>query len=189
MFDLPVTDGDAPAFVQKVERIAGGLVQSLAPDEVYFVRVDGRFDHKWLFFAGSPGFSVPFFMLPARIPPFDPNRVTAQRQYRRGPGGYEYAGAGDPLHIHQESRANLRRRVDQRWSSVSLFWYSGGTDRTGCGTLMCCARVPAGESGWLASLHVAEDGEWRVGKCKRISREALLFYEHATAVPDYRRMG
>lgn len=92
---------DDPDFLALVERVVANLVLALAPKEIYRIRINNWFDHKWLRFSGMgvvdlrscyPWFDVALDEVNQEsltFPPFTPERVMTQRLYcREADGSY-----------------------------------------------------------------------------------------------------
>src|SRR6186713_3059208 len=120
MPELDVQDRDDRRFLGIVKRLLDQV-----PDEIrdlWIVRVDNWFDHKWLRFSGKgrvpfddprpshPGVALDEFSQDKlTFPPFSPRRIVRQDLWTFGPS--ERSGALVHPRVRQHSAANLHRRV------------------------------------------------------------------------------
>src|SRR6188508_2895229 len=78
MIPLVPAENDDAEFLLLVQRIASGAISALELGEVYLVRIDNWFDHKWLGWR-SPWRHKQIEKL--RIPTFTPNRVRSEQRF------------------------------------------------------------------------------------------------------------
>ena len=174
MIEIIATEDDDPKFVELASRILNGAVNSSTPAEIYIVRIDGWFDHKWEFFAAVIGLQLGVWRWDSlRLPPFNPNRVKEQRYFRlneQGNSGYSLQDA-PALHINQSSSDNLKKRLNDIVDSALFFWYGSGTNKFDRSSMMVYSIQGQQESAWYASF--LKNIEWKVNKTKGISRREL----------------
>jgi hypothetical protein len=177
---------DDPAFLACVDRIISGIVARSQPEEVYVVRIDNWFDHKWLTFSGK---GVVFFdfgglrfrddvaldefhMDQITFPPFNMNRVRTQSYFcKTTKGYYEEQSPAHLIHRAEQghSAANLTRRVVDLSKSAVFLWFSSETAKNGRGSLMVYSVREGDVLAWFASFR--RDTEWRLLRVKGASRE------------------
>lgn len=182
---------DDPAFLALVDRIVTGLITGGRPEEVYLIRIDNWFDHKWLTFSGigrvnfqhpsprHPGVALDEFRADrVTFPPFNPNRVRSQIYFCRTTKNYYEEQAPARL-VHrperQHSARNLNHRVADFSDSAVFIWYSSETANNRRGSVMAYSVHVNDVSTWFASF--SRDGEWRLDRVKGANRnevEALL---------------
>ena len=181
----PETNDD-PAFLACVDRIITANVARSQPEEVYVVRIDNWFDHKWLTFSGK---GVVFFdfgglrnqddvaldefhMDQVTFPPFNMNRVRSQTYFcRTTKGCYEEQC---PLHlIHRTDRhhsaRHLTRRVVEFAKSAVFVWFSSETIGNGRGSVMVYSVCEGIVLAWFASFR--REQRWQLLRVKGVSRE------------------
>jgi hypothetical protein len=85
--EILTNPNDDPQFVELVKCIISGLVSDDFPEQIFVMKIDNWFDHKWMKFSGigSVGFfwgmNAPdtaldeFRQDKVTFPPFNPNRV------------------------------------------------------------------------------------------------------------------
>ena len=122
------------------------------PEKLFVVQLDHWFGRKWLHFSGTWRHDLAVWHEEARVPPFHPNRVVAERCFSWD-GSTWHRVAAERLHVRQRSSENLRRRVSR---SASHLWYSGATARDGQGSAM----VYGLGCDWYQG-YVRDQGVWR----------------------------
>ncbi len=92
--NIPQTSTDDPIFLTALNSMLATLVEVHQPSEVYFIRIDRWFDHKWLGYSGQAlvSFDYVYWIETAidavwreklTFPPFNPNRVLEQLSFER----------------------------------------------------------------------------------------------------------
>ena len=174
MISISATERDDSNFVEMVARILGETVRARRPSEVYLVRIDHWFDHKWEAFSGKALGALGVWKEPLTLPPFNPRRVLSEAHYEIGSKGADsyVLKPAPPLHIDQWSDENMRRFV-RRFSGDALFvWYSGDTKARDRASLMVYSVEGEETSDWYASF--VKKGVWKLNKSVGVSRRELL---------------
>ena len=171
---LPIVSmqNDDACFLALVSRITDQTMQQAHPADVFLVRIDHWFDHKWLGFSGKVLGAVGVSKRRLTIPPFVPNRVVSQEVYSldEGVGSYSYTDA-PPLHRVQSSRENLTRFIDRVTRSGVFIWFSGDTQQASTGSIMVYLVADDLQSSWYASFQRA--ATWQINKVSGISKSEL----------------
>lgn len=167
---LEVAEGDDIAFLERVERIVNGAVAAMGMCEVFVVRVDNWFDHKWLRFWCWQG---PELM----VPPFVPSRIRDESRFiwNANIDEWERSRPNKPLHVDRPGRPTLAQPLDRFSKSAAFAWLSGNSVKNGRGSLMLYASG-ADEYSWYASF-VKKDDAWSVHDGFRITRQELDWFE------------
>src|SRR2546430_17270184 len=96
---LLINSNDDPQFVELVTQIISGLIRDSSPREVFVMKIDNWFDHKWLTFSGIGWVRLDDFRLDLNtaldefrrgnvtFPPSTPTRVIAVCYFLRGGDG------------------------------------------------------------------------------------------------------
>lgn len=175
---------DDPEYLGCIDRIVSKLVIRDEPNEVYLIRIDNWFDHKWLTFSGigvvhtddtASGFSLEEFRQQrVTFPPFNPKRVASQVSFHRTEKGhYEEHTQTPKIHLErcQPSARNLDRRVADFADSAMFCWFSSRTANNGRGSLMVY-RLTFGEvATWFVSFQ--HDQHWKLDRVKGTSRDEI----------------
>jgi len=122
MVELQPTYADDSDFVQLTTRIMNNLIRLHSPQEVYAIKIDHWFDHKWHNFSGKTIGAVPLWRSTLTVPPFDPGRVVRQDYFRATDAGIFVAAVTKPLHIDQWSGHNLHRFIKDVASCLVRVW-------------------------------------------------------------------
>lgn len=174
MIPLIAAADDDAEFLTLAERILSGAVAALEVREVYLVRVDNWFDHKWLGWRSRWRHGE---LQELRIPLFTPNRVSSERRFVRDADSSSWNSVciPQPLHVRQPGRTALARPIDGVADRAAFIWYSGGTAINQIGSLMLYLSGADGYR-WYASLKKA-DRQWSVADEFGITRSELLAFE------------
>ncbi len=176
---------DDQQFITLLNSLVRGLVNEVAPQELWIIKIDNWFDHKWLRFSGKGivDFRFPAFMNredgaldefhqdKVTFPPFAPNRVLAQWSFVRVDDRYCEA----PLHLlphpseKQRSEANLHRRVEGFSRSASFVWYSAKTLGNGRASVMVYSVAGERVEAWFAAFNRQQD--WTLQATKGANRD------------------
>lgn len=169
---ITATNNDDPRFLALVNRIVSSSVHQSRPADVFVVRIDHWFDHKWLAFAGKLHGAVAIHK-PQRltIPPFHPDRVVSEQVFTRDGESYR-ANQGPYLHRIQQSGENLSRFIGHVSKSGFFVWFSGDTAHSEQGSILMYAIEGDMQHGWYASFRRGTD--WRLHKVKGLSRPELM---------------
>ena len=167
ILELPPFSDDDIHFLLHVERIVRGVTGIHTPPYVQVHRVDNWFGDKWLQFAGKALGALGIWdRHNAIVPPFVPNRITAQSHFVSGANNsYQYDGNGIEIHLKRPSRDNLVNRVRQTIPNTGLFWFSGNTKQNARGGIMGYTPCSSGFWGWY--LGFARNTEWQI--CKQVN--------------------
>lgn len=174
MITIRRSEDDDPGFLDHVRSILAGCLDQYRPAEVYVVRIRDWFDYKWCYFSGKVlgALGVSKFR-DLTLPPFVPNRVLSQGHYDRvatDGNAYEPSEA-PPLHIRQESEANLRRFARRTTNDGLMMWFSSGSMATGRGSIMVYSVSPDLKFGWHVTL--LRKAEWRIEKVTFTARSLV----------------
>lgn len=174
MISIQLTKDDDPRFVALVRRSVAASVRSFQPADVFVIRIDHWFDHKWFAFAGKL-YGALAFHKPQRltVPPFIPDRVVSEEVFTLGIDRATYnKSRAQSLHRYQHSGENLSRSIGHVSDSAVLVWFSGDTAHTDLGSLMVYAIQGETQHGWYASFRRGAD--WKLNKVRGLSRAELI---------------
>lgn len=173
MMNVAVTDYDDADFVRIVTQALNGAIRCHNPVEIYVVRVDNWFDHKWRDFSGVVNLQLGTWCGPLlRVPPFNPNRILSENCLRRADEvGAEFVPVPAlPLHIRETSDRNLARRLAQMTGRSVLAWYSATVHRDRASLMVY--SIGGEDYSWYASF--VKRHHWQVNKVKGISKQAVI---------------
>ncbi len=184
--DISINATDDTRFVELVRNVITELVCQSSPKQVFVMKVDNWFDHKWLDFSGigSVGFFWglnapdtaldPFSQDKTTFPPFNPNRIVGEWYFLRDANG-EYLPSLDAPLVHQRkyvlSAQNLQNRVTHFSDSAIFVWLSSNTKSNARGSLMVYEVSGSEVHTWYAGF--VQKGDWTVLQTKGISREEV----------------
>lgn len=146
---IPAFDNDDANFLTTIDRVIADAVAAHAPDRFAIYRIDNWFSSRWLGFTGKRvgALGVRIYTR-AIVPPFVPNRITAQCLFnRQSNGDYAYTGEGPHIHHSGPSGDNLTRQAQSEAPDTALFWFSGNSKQNGRASLM--GYVPTEEEYWM----------------------------------------
>ena len=175
MLSIQLTKDDDPRFVALVRRSAAASVCSFHPADVFVVRINHWFDHKWFAFAGKLYGKLSFHK-PQRlaIPPFIPGRVVSEEAFTLRVDRATYnKSVRQSLHRYQHSGENLSRSIGDVSNSAVFVWFSGDSAHTEHGSLMVYGVQGETQHGWYASFHRGAD--WKLNKVRGLSRAELIY--------------
>lgn len=162
MIRINPAETDAPEFMATTEAILL-RIESGRPRQIYVVRIENWFGRKWAGFAGKVmgALGVAYFD-DLVVPPFVPNRVTAQSCYElsSATGEYSLAGRGSELHLDQTSSQNLRRKVAELFPGVAFLWFSSNSAVNGRGSVMAYVPSPSGHERWFVEMALGKTRGW-----------------------------
>ena len=175
---------DDPAFLACLDQIISGVIARSRPEEVYIIRIDNWFGHKWLTFSGIGRVHFDDSGLLGRdvalgefhadrvtFPPFNPKRVRSQVYFCSTTKGYYEEQAPARL-IHRPKRQHSSQNLDHRvvdFSDAGVFiWFSSETAGNSRGSVMAYSVNGTDVSTWFASF--SRDDKWRINRVKGISR-------------------
>jgi hypothetical protein len=183
--EVKADETDDPQFIELLNSLLGGLIRKAEPQELWIIRIENWFDHKWLGFSGVgtvdfrwPAFTnrydaalEGFHQDKVTFPPFTSNRVLGQWSYERV--GNDYSES--PLHPlphpseNQSSESNLHRRVDDFTSSGCFIWYSSKSRVNGRASVMVYTVASGEIEAWFAAFNRRQN--WALQATKGASRE------------------
>ena len=153
---IAVGQDDSPDFIAIVGRLVNGLLLEEAPSSLLLIKIDNWFGSKWLGFSGKTLGALGVSMAKLTIPPFVPNRVLSERRIIGWPP-YSEAKHDRLIHRSIPSFVALTRSAVEVAPGKLLFWYSGGSIKSGRSSTM--AYVPTGDAycKWYAewAFHVS----------------------------------
>lgn len=167
--DIPAFPDDDVSFVSLVQRIVNGAVLVYTPQEVFALKVDNWFDHKWLRFSKESSPILISGKSKTVLPPFDPHRIRHQHRFilRVKGDGYSLEGSGMPIHLYRKLRRGIKpRQMIAKFPSAVIFWYSGNTKQNDRGSLMLYSHSidPEREAArWFASFAKKKDWKFKQG--------------------------
>ena len=181
---LPEPNDDAD-FLRLLDLIISALIKASCPEEIYLIRIDNWFDHKWLKFSGigrvgffwewRPEMDTSldeFHQDNVTLPPFTPNRVTGEFYFVRSDSGNYSASLSKP-YVHQRKLAhsseNLHKRVAHVADSAVFVWMSSNTKANRRGSLMVYDVKGSEIQTWYVGL--SKEDNWRVLQTKGIAQE------------------
>lgn len=170
--NIPPNETDDPAFLTALNGMLLNMVASYKPEEVFFVRIDRWFDHKWLRYSGKD--LVPVWKNKLTFPPFNPNRILQQLSFRRFDGVYrETPDAPKPHRLTKSpSSENLQNRVENFSRSGLFFWFSSNTAQVDHASAMSYSIDKETLQSWFVSFR-KHDGLWKIKKVKGIAAAEL----------------
>ena len=186
---------DDPQFIIQLNSLVRGLVNEEAPQELWIIRIDNWFDHKWLRFSGKGivDFRFPAFMNrddgaldefhqdKVTFPPFTPNRVLGQWSFVRVDDHYSEA----PLLVlphpseKQRSETNLHRRVKGFSRSACFVWFSANTLGNGRASVMVYSVAGERVEAWFAAFNRQQG--WKLQATKGVSRDDVQHLLNTTS--------
>lgn len=179
-------DNDDDDFIRAVDCWLYAMIQSRTPSDLFVVRVDNWFDHKWLGFAGQSkvhidtGLSAIDSEIQAHwrtgadvtIPPFAPKRIIEQSHFKRKNDILVQQNSTNELvhSLHQKrSSENLHNRAIGLSSHGLFIWLSSKSALSQRASMMLYRTTDDKLKGWYSSF-VKRD-EWKVDKTKNMDRE------------------
>ncbi len=171
--------GDDAAFINGVNNMVNSIAGHNGFAELYVIRIDNWFDHKWLNYSGKS--VVPFaglgvetslkdeWRLKITVPPFNPARVLSVSKYQLMPS--EESNWLRPLHKTKASNDNLHNSITHYTTNGLFVWYSSATEINKRGSIM----VYSVQNGEVETFYAAlkSDVPWKVTKVKGITPREL----------------
>lgn len=179
MIELYPQDGDDRRFLGIVGRSVDAICEDVR--DLWIVRVDNWFDHKWLRFSGKgrvpfdgassshPGVALDeFFQDQLTFPPFSPRRILQQNCWTSA----EPSASTSLIHrrVLQHSATNLHRRVSDFSDSMVAIWFSSRTEDNRQGSVMQYTSQNGTLDAWYVSFRL-QHSSWQVLRTKGIARE------------------
>ena len=173
---------DAEGFKEIIDHLVFKLLQLYNPNEVAVIRIKNWFDHKWLNYSGKkvekhdagshpyiPFVLAPFWNENITIPPFNPNRVLSQMNYKLDDNHSQRFI--ESLHISQNSSENLKNHIAERTNNGLCLWISTHSVQNRWGSIMVYRIEDNQVNSWYASIE--EHGLWKVNRTKGISKNKI----------------
>jgi len=164
-------ENDNPNFILNCEKIIHNRIELWKPTEIFVTRIDNWFDQKWMEFSGTIMHEISVWKGETTIPPFHPNRIESSEFYQKTAEKYVEKQNPKTLHIYQESKDNLKRRISEFTNDGLFVWYSGNSKANGIGTLMCYLVRESQCLPFFISL--SEKKKWNVSQTKGILRNEI----------------
>ena len=181
--NIPQKSSDDPNFLTSLNGMLANLVDVHKPGEIYFVRIEGWFDHKWLNYSGRArakfdgAYTDPVWREKLTFPPFNPNRVVEQISFLRM--DEEYLRNSDAPVIHNPNRShsaqNLQNRLVAFAQSGLFVWFSSDTANLDHASLMSYSVDGNSLESWFVSFRKKED-VWQVHQVEGIGRNAVQMW-------------
>jgi len=185
--EILTNPGDDPQFLELLKRMIFQLVGEKFPEQIFVIKIDNWFDHKWLKFSGigRVGFFEDFRLEKdtaldefsqdkVTFPPFTPNRVIGEYYFARDQSG-SYAPSLAPF-VHQRQLApsseNLHKRVTDFADSALFIWVSSNTKLNSRASIMVYEVKGSDVQTWYMGL-VKQDN-WSVSQTKGIARDRAV---------------
>jgi len=174
--------------MELLSHIISQLVGEEYPEQIFVMKIDNWFDHKWLNFSGKGrvGFFEDFRLEidtaldefsqdKVTFPPFTPNRVIEEYYFLRNERG-EYLPSFHAPFVHQRKLApsaeNLHKRVTDFASSALFLWVSSKTKLNRRGSIMVYEVKGPEVHTWYMGL--SKDDDWKVAQTKGIARDQAV---------------
>jgi hypothetical protein len=188
IFEILTNPTDDPQFVELLVRLLSRLVGEQTPAEIFVMKIDNWFDHKWLNFSGigRVGFFHDFRLEKdtaldefrqdkVTFPPFTPKRVIEEYYFERDQSGSYASSLAAPL-VHQRKLAhssdNLHKRVTDFADSALFMWVSSNTKLNRRGSIMVYEVNGYEVQTWYIGLLKQEN--WNVSQTKSIARDRVI---------------
>jgi hypothetical protein len=183
--NIPLKSSDDAVFLTALNGMLANLVDAHRPSEVYFMRIDRWFDHKWLGYSGRARVAFEgglwrdtaldaIWREKLTFPPFNPNRVLQQTSYKRIDNTYhpndDARTIRGPARSH--SAKNLQNRVADFTQSGLFVWFSSDTAQLDHASVMSYLVKDGAAVAWFASFLKKEDC-WAVHRTKGIDQAAV----------------
>lgn len=168
---LKEKNNDDPDFILNCEKIIQNRIDLWKPTDIFVTRIDNWFDQKWMKFSGTIMHEISVWKEETTIPPFHPNRVESSEFYTRTAKQLVKKEISKTLHIHQESKDNLKRNISEFTNNGLFIWYSGNSKLNGVGTLMCYLVKESECQPFFISL--TEKKNWNVSQIKGVLRNEI----------------
>jgi hypothetical protein len=179
-----VEPADDPMFLNHIDTAISGSIEKRRPTDLYLIRVDNWFDHKWLNYSGRgrvrrKEFSAEvcldhFWRDQLTFPPFTPKRIVSETYFCLTSKDY-YQEQASSFRVHPRrlarSAKNLHRRVGTFSKSAVYIWFSCCSAATGRASIMLYESIDGSMATWYASLE--NRGRWMLGQVKGAPRESV----------------
>jgi hypothetical protein len=179
---------DDPAFVELLKQLIAQLVCEEFPEQIFVMKIDNWFDHKWLNFSGigRVGFFEHFRLERdtaldefsqdhVTFPPFTPNRVIGEYYFLRNERGEFLPSLKAPF-VHERKLApsadNLHKRITDFASSALFLWVSSNTKVNRRGSVMVYEVKGPDVHTWYMGL--SKEDDWKIAQTKGIARDQAM---------------
>ncbi len=172
---IPCENNDDTNFLSALNGFSDQLISDLKPAEVYAIRINEWFNHKWLGYSGRGIIQFPYsepyilakldkrFLDKLTFPPFNPNQVIDERYWNLEKNG-NYREAESPHNIYKKelkfNTYNWHNLVESVSSSGVFIWFSSNSKSSGCGSVMVYSVEGEDVQTWYASL--SEKSGWNI---------------------------
>ena len=193
--EIPQHPHDDPGFISGINSLLTRGARKANPKELFAIRVDNWFDHKWLRFSGQGRVKDPwweglsldkttaldeFSQEHLTFPPFSPSRILAEHHWASERAASDHQHAARRIHAdhRQHSAKNLQRRVSQFSRSALFAWFSSKSQPNSQASLMVYSTRGEATLAWYASFRRTDS--WRLTKVKGIDQsrvESLLPFD------------
>jgi hypothetical protein len=183
---IEVEEGDAPEFIESINKIMGLFIFQYAVKEVVLVKIKNWFDHKWLNYSGKS--IIPFgtgnlegvsdvawqdeWREKVTIPPFNPKRVLSSKFFQKQDTGN--IRIQQKIHRFRSCFDNLHNRIEHYTSDGLIVWYSSNSKTNQRGSLMMYRVQDKQVYTWYATIE--KNSGWDVTKTKGIELNELKGY-------------
>ncbi len=172
---IPCEKNDDKNFLSALNGFVDQLTEDLEPTDVYAIRINEWFDHKWLGYSGRGIIQFPYsepyilaklderFLDRLIFPPFNPNQVTAERYWKLQKRGV-YGGIEKPHCIYNQklehNSYNWHNLVEAVSSSGVFIWFSSNSEDSERGSIMVYAIEGIEIQTWYASF--SQESGWGI---------------------------
>jgi hypothetical protein len=187
-FEIFTNPTDDPHFVELLKHLISRLVSETFPEQIFVMKIDNWFDHKWLNFSGigRVGFFEDFRLEKdtaldefrqdkVTFPPFTPNRVIGEYYFAHDQTGRYPPSLAAPL-VHQRKLApsseNLHKRVTDFADSALFIWVSSNTKSNCRGSIMVYEVKDSNVRTWYMGL--VKQNNWSVSRTKGINLDRAV---------------
>ncbi len=185
IFTNPTDDSQ---FVELLKHIISHLVAEEVSEQIFVMKIDNWFDHKWLKFSGigRVGFFEDFRLEidtsldefsqdKVTFPPFTPNRVIGEYYFVRDQSG-SYAPSSTAPFVHRRKLApsseNLHKRVTDFANSALFIWVSSNTKLNRRGSIMVYEVKGSDVQTWYMGL--VKEENWSISQTQGIPRDRAV---------------
>ena len=172
---LCVDEEDDPGFGDRILAIVHGLLSRFPTRELWIVKLDHWFDHKWLGFSGHGPYGSRTSLDPLFLPSFHPNRILCQYYWVRDEGGH-LRRPMKPVILHPGKFNGHEPQLSTITKSGLMVWFSGNTKQNCRGSLMVYVVEPNKPWAWYAAI--SKDRDWTTCRLKGITELELELLEN-----------
>ena len=178
---------DDPQFVELLKHVISRLVGEEFPEQIFVMKIDNWFDHKWLNFSGIGSVRFDDFRLEidtaldefsqdkVTLPPLTPNRVIGEYYFLRNERGEFLPSLKAPF-VHERKLApsadNLHKRVTDFATSALFLWVSSNTKLNRRGSVMVYEVKGLDVHTWYMGL--SKEDDWKIAQTKGIARDQAV---------------